>query len=319
MNSYVYPLTAFPNGLSSARFDAEVRASAIETALDRIDTATTTSTVWFKAELSAGDVTLLDALVATHSGLPLPSDVVQVSLTGPKTSDGKNVFINSSFPGGVFFYLAGAGDSATVRGAGAPFSASVEGADPSDPTPIEFGFLDGVYTAGGSVYWNNGNQGDHISLELVIPATPAPTSTPGTGNCNQVPLGGGAMLLVPAAGNGSHTVDLATAVPVPAFAEETGVATGYWDYSDPWTGKGAITPGAPGASKWNLLNFAPPPVRFINKFQLVGSGSERIEPQIKPKWILPQWKFRAVIHSAGRATGDLDVAWTIRAARVQTS
>jgi hypothetical protein len=70
----------FPNAkVDSSRFTREVQASAIVTALERVDTDQTTCEVWFKDALTVGDEALLDALVAAHSGEPLPD---------PTTADG---------------------------------------------------------------------------------------------------------------------------------------------------------------------------------------------------------------------------------------
>jgi len=64
--------------VSLPRLSSEIRASAIGAALDRIDQVGSTFTVIFKADLSAGDETILDALVAAHTGGPLsaPAEVV---------------------------------------------------------------------------------------------------------------------------------------------------------------------------------------------------------------------------------------------------
>jgi hypothetical protein len=65
----------FPNGkFDGSRLDQEIRDSAIITALDRIDggiTAPDNCDIWFKDALSAGDQTVLDGIVAVHSGEPL--------------------------------------------------------------------------------------------------------------------------------------------------------------------------------------------------------------------------------------------------------
>jgi hypothetical protein len=238
-----------------------------------------------------------------------------------RTSDGKPIVLTSHFPGGVYYYVTGAGDGASTRGDGEACGIQVSGTDPSDPDPIDVDFLDSLYLEGGILTWTNARYGDWISMGLVIPATPAPVANGGgTGNCNLVALGGGAALIVPAAGNGAYDVDLATAIPVPAYNEESGAATGYWEWSDPDTGKGTVTASAtPGSAKWNLLNFSPPMVRFINRFRLLGDGSLDLKPPIKPKKILPHWKFRTTVHSVGRPSGTLDIVWTLKTGRVQTS
>jgi hypothetical protein len=226
----------------------------------------------------------------------------------------------SSFPGNVFYYVTGAGDDVSTRGNGEPFSIRVEGTDPSDPTPTEFDFMDFVYVAGGAIIWANAVLGDWITLEMRIPATPAPTANvEGLGNCNKVPIGGGANLLIPAAGNGGFDLDLATAIPVPAANEETGTQTGFWDWSSPDVGKGVVSPGQAGLAAWNLLDVSPAPIRFMNRFHMLGAGRVDVDPPIKPKKILPHWLFRVTVHSAGRATGTLDVVWSLKTGRVRTA
>jgi hypothetical protein len=60
----------------SNRLAQEISASAIITALDRIERVTTTD-IWFKDALSGGDETILSALVTAHVNTPLPDDVVK--------------------------------------------------------------------------------------------------------------------------------------------------------------------------------------------------------------------------------------------------
>lgn len=70
---YTFALSSFPNGTCATdRLQQEIRASEIVTALDRIDTAASDVDIWFRDALSAGDETILGALVAAHSGAPLP-------------------------------------------------------------------------------------------------------------------------------------------------------------------------------------------------------------------------------------------------------
>ena len=70
---YTYSIsTDFPNHkVDPSRLQAEIRASAIVTAQDYISTSGDACDVYFKADLSVGDKTLLDGIVAAHSGEPL--------------------------------------------------------------------------------------------------------------------------------------------------------------------------------------------------------------------------------------------------------
>lgn len=74
MASYEYTIsTDFPNGkVDPSRLGAEIRASAIVTALEGSQTSGDTCTIIFKADLSVDDKATLDGLVAAHSGEPLP-------------------------------------------------------------------------------------------------------------------------------------------------------------------------------------------------------------------------------------------------------
>jgi len=84
--NYDYTIaTAFPNAaVDSSRLTQEIQASAIVTALDYISTASGTCSIWFKAALSSGDETILDGLVAAHSGESLAQPPQAVTLSGVK-------------------------------------------------------------------------------------------------------------------------------------------------------------------------------------------------------------------------------------------
>lgn len=74
---YTYSISAdFPNGkVATDRLTNEIRASAIITALDAIVTSGDNCDVWFKDALSSGDETILDGIVAVHSGEPLTPEL----------------------------------------------------------------------------------------------------------------------------------------------------------------------------------------------------------------------------------------------------
>ena len=73
---YTYSIqNDFPNHkVDSDRLTQEIQQSAIITALDHIDTAGDVCDIWFKDVLSSGDQTVLDTIVANHSGEPLPQE-----------------------------------------------------------------------------------------------------------------------------------------------------------------------------------------------------------------------------------------------------
>jgi hypothetical protein len=82
--------TTFPNRkVDLPRFEQEIRASAIVTALDGSPVVELGNCfVDFRATLSTGDEAILEGLVHAHSGEPLPVDAL-VSIRGITASEGK--------------------------------------------------------------------------------------------------------------------------------------------------------------------------------------------------------------------------------------
>lgn len=312
----------FPNHAeNSDTLTVEIGHSSITVALDHIDTNGDDCDIWFKAELSAGEETTLDGVVAAHTGAPSVRPPDEVKLASPETSDGKPIFLPCLFPGNVYLYPTGAGDNVTnqTRGDGQAF---VVKCSAEQDYNVEFQFIDWVYLAGGGIKWKNGEDGDWVSLVIYAPATPVTPNGSGTGNCNLVDPGvGAAILIVPAAGNGAYDVDLEDAVPVPAYTEtEDGTQTpsGFYNWSSPGTGSGVVSAGVPQASPYNLFAVAIDLVRFANRLQLEGAEIQDLTiPAVKPKKILPQWKFKVTAyHAAG--TADLAVQWWLTTARIKT-
>lgn len=238
----------------------------------------------------------------------------------PKTSDGKTVVLPNLFPGNVFLYITGVGDDSTTVGAGPDFKLTSTGVLNPCTEDLVFGFRDWCYLAGGGVFYENATTGDKISMKLYAPATTTTAAAGGnTGNCNKVALGGGLNMIVPAAGDGTHNLG-ATVTPVPSYDEENGeTPVGYWDWSNPDTGVGTVSAN-PGAGKWNLFDFDMDLVCFVRNLQLVGNGSngnfDITVPAIKPKKILPQWKFKVSLCAVAGHT--VKAGWYMVTARRKT-
>src|SRR5574338_92962 len=100
---YTYSIsTDFPNQIvATDRLSVEIDNSAIVTALDYINTSGDDCDIWFKDALSGGDQTILDGLVAAHTGEPLPNDGLSVVVVQPvqrfthgyATSSGSNLTV----------------------------------------------------------------------------------------------------------------------------------------------------------------------------------------------------------------------------------
>lgn len=237
--------------------------------------------------------------------------------SGPTTSDGKPVFLPNLFPGNVMLYICGVGDTTSNLGDGQEFKLQ---ATSTQTQGVDFQFRDWCYLAGGGIFYEAANS-DVVSMKLFAPAsTVTASSGNNTGNCNLVALGGGKNLIVPAAGNGTH--NLVSAVPVPSYDEENGeTPVGYWDWSEPDTGVGTMTAN-PGAGKWNLVDYSVDLAYFVRGLQLVGAGSdgqfELTVPAIKPKKILPQWKFNVSL-TASSALHTVKIGWYLVTARRKTA
>lgn len=324
MTAYNFTIsTAFPAAkVSSDRLTQEIRASAITVALDGINTAGDLCTVIFKAALSGGEETTLNGLVAAHTGEPLPDNtltkVQQYTSEGvpaPIAADGKPFVLPNSFPGEVLLNFTGVSDklSPADRFGGDDFGLQVVGAA-GDATFI-VDFLDGVFLAGGHIEWDGGSYGSTVYMELYAPAsTVKDPASPNTGDCNLVPIAPGVNLIVPAV-PGTGAKDLDVVVPIPANDVETNAPNGYWAYSEPWVGKGTISAGTPGASKYNLLDIPVELAHFAKIHLMRDSGArDMIAPAINPKWILPEWKMKVILHN-GDANKTIRVAWDLLVAR----
>lgn len=200
---YEYSISGdFPAGFDSDRMMVDVQGSAIVTALYRIATAGDLVEIWFKAPLSAGDEVVLDAVVAAHSGLPLPPDPTvittedlsprgspMVALNAPIEADGKPNFVPVPFTQGLYMFVTSRGDDLTggvlTRGGGAQMKLTYGPAE-SGPKEAVATFHETVELHDGHVDFDPADWGfdDEWSILLRIPATTVEPSVGGTGNCN---------------------------------------------------------------------------------------------------------------------------------------
>lgn len=215
----------------------------------------------------------------------------------PKTADGKPIVLLNPCTEGLLTWLTGRGDDAVLgRGRGPQMRLDFDG---PEVKALEFGFSEPTEINDGQIWWRpsaSWGPDDEFSLGVRMPATVA-VPTPGTGNVNVVTLGPGAELYVPAAGDGSHTVDLAQAVPVAAKARN-----GYWDVDD-WTG--AVAPSdSPGAASWNLLGFDVLAylVRSVSCGHPLGVWDIDV---YKTEWIHQTWKLRLEVSKASAGAGTI--------------
>lgn len=82
---YTFMFSSFPNTMvSSDRLTKEIQNSLITIALDHIDTSANSCDVLFKSFLSESEVNILNTIVSSHTGVPLPDNTIMpVKLIGP--------------------------------------------------------------------------------------------------------------------------------------------------------------------------------------------------------------------------------------------
>ena len=315
--TYTYSIqNDFPNHLvSSDRLKNEIGVSAIITALARIDTSGDDCGITFKDELSSGDETILDGLVAAHSGLIVSSYAV-VRLSSPTTLEGAPIFLPCSFPSSIYLYVSSAGDNieGQARGAGSLLIFKSE----TEESVVKYAqFMDPVYEADAIIQYSgadqNGTDSDYLMVEVIAPTSTVTPNGTNTGNCNVV-----SHVIVPAAGNGAYDIDLETgAIPIPAKDAE-GNLNGYWDYAFTRTGKGAVTPNVGGVGGYHLLDVEQLLLKHGNRCALLGSGNFNISMlPIEPKALLPHWKGKFTVHNYGH-TG-LKVSVILKIGRAATT
>lgn len=234
-----------------------------------------------------------------------------IIIDSPKTSDGKLIFLQSLFPGGVYLYYTGSGDTTNVGdGTSLVVTTSTEDHDEE----VEITFRDWYYVSGGFGFFRGAEPGDWLSMFYYAPASEVTPNAQNQGNCNVV----NSVVIVPAAGNGAYDVDLETASIIPAYDEVTGVESGYWEWSEPDTGRGTITAGSPGASPWHLMTVDVALTRPLNRINILGDGPFNLPaPEIKAKMIPPHWPLKFTLHH-GSGTHLLELVGNIMTTRKKT-
>lgn len=216
-------------------------------------------------------------------------------------ADGKQVVVPSPATHGWNTWFCGAGDNlnptppSSGRGQGTPFRLTfTEAANQY----FDAQFNEPVEMHDGEIYYTGTwTMDDYFELSSVLGPTVA-TSTPGEGNVQAVDMGGYSVY-VPAAGNGSHTVDFENvyaAAPVPTGGNE------YWTYNK---STGFLTPTPDGSGNCNIMNMAIE-VYFMRKIPM-GHGLGRFEiDTYKVEWLHPSWKLR--FRCIKTSSGDGEVA-----------
>lgn len=260
-------------------------------------------TITMKDALSAGEQTDLTNVVAAHAGK-------QTETSMPHTTDGKPIFLPQLFRGDVTTTHTGVGDDITNGTRWAGTRCRITRSTAGDQSG-SFQFMEWVYLAGGGGYYRNANYGDYVDLCVVAPAT-AGTSNVGAGAYDKVVAGTG-YIFVP---NGTTTGDwdlnlteklnanvgFTKVVPVPNEAN-----TGWFD----WEENEVVSFNSAQLGRFDLYDFETTLARFVVEVPVLGDGDMHFSiPAIKPKRILPHWRFDGKLHNESGGN-TLEVAWNL--------
>ena len=138
----------------------------------------------------------------------------------------KQEVLNNPASKGWKAWFTSKGDAAgppIVRGGGTPIRMTF-GAPGTQSITVKF--EEPIELHNGQPFWSGlWGMDDYLTVSAQLDGTVV-SSTPGTGNCNLSPITGGNMLIPAPLNDGSHTVDLAAAVPVKALS---GPNLGMWN------------------------------------------------------------------------------------------
>lgn len=215
-----------------------------------------------------------------------------VVLDGPREADKRPIFVNSPIPEGNMPWYCGAGDHAVAgRGMGQEWTLEFTG---TEDKSIEAGFLEPVWLHDGQLFYTpvgDWAHSDRFDFGIVMPATVTTPNGTTTGNCNLFDTGMGFNLILPAAGDGTHDIDLDQAVPISAGMDKNG----YWDV-DVRTGDVTMS-ATPGAADFQLYDIEIQAYFMRNMPMGNPLGVFNVEAY-RSEWISDRWKFRMSVRRA---------------------
>ncbi len=263
---YTYSISGdFPNqAVNPSSLSAEILASAIITALDFINVAGNNCDIWFKAELSAGDETILDGVVAAHQGTPTTANA--------NTDDGRARVYNTVRPWGTRIMYMGQSDdiSDPTKIGGGPVNKMVHTIGGDDPQSLYIDFNTIVNPT--YAYLFMAAFKDFQFDELTMIGVPRLTTATSGSNTNYNTYGG--YLIVPAAGDGTTVIADEDRVLVEVHVREDGTRpAGYWnaDFNPTTKQFENITPAPDGTGWYNMFVAEVTLVNFCLKAVLNGT------------------------------------------------
>lgn len=185
MSEHTYNISSdFPNGIVNIdTFTDEIEGSSIIKELDYITVGSGDCSIHFKTDLTAGEITTLDGLVAAHLGN------APILVVPPTMSDGRPIVRADTRPLDTATYFTGASDTASGIGDGTaliwdfspdspyttvsgPYTCSCGSSVPEGYKAqiIDLYFLDPVYLKDGTLYFFDAPWGQFCSMSILVPA-----------------------------------------------------------------------------------------------------------------------------------------------------
>lgn len=317
MKSFIFNISLdIPSGkVDEGRLEIEIRDDpGIKKALDEISVTDGNLEVSFKEDLDAADETALHGdttgpaggVIGAHSGEPLEdpttaNGVPLIHLDSRHERDGKLLVTQTPSPGpGWKTYYTSAGDDPTLgRGKGEVLRVILAGEDSGSK---DLSFNEPTWIHDGELSWypvGNFDHGDSFSVSIIIGANVPVVNPGGTGNCNLVEIipSSGQHAIIPAAGDGTHDIDLATLIPAPSTNKQ-----GFFDV-DMETGDVSFS-SSPGSADFSAYDFAVQTF-FVPKW-LMGNPLGVFEVDAyQAEWVSERWKIRIEVDKQSPAAGEV--------------
>jgi hypothetical protein len=279
--------------------------------------------------LMTGEIEALCVVMKAHTGEPLPNiavvkittetetseNVPIIAWDSPRESDKRPIIVSSPGREGSYTWITSRGDDpsptppASGRGDGV---LSVLTFTEPDTKEVEIQFSEAMQLLGGNVYWRpveNWDFEDSWNLLIRLVATVATPNITNTGNCTLFDTQQGFNIIMPAAGDGTHDIDLEAAVPVPdGYSPVTGTGYGFWNVDRFWSE--VVTPNAEAHGEFNFYDI--PLAFYFCKNVSCGNlqGNWRLDPY-KAEWISSKWtpifKVTRVTAGSGKIGGHFHV------------
>jgi len=229
-----------------------------------------------------------------------------VSLNAPHELDKKPVMVLSPATEGWLTWICGADDNSESGepGSGTPFFLEFEDGYLPETKIVDFEFSENVEIHDGQISWepiDKWGYKDKFSLGVYIPPTNVTFVPGGNGNCNVVNEQGqpgqlDSYIIVPAAGDGYHYVDLDEAVPIPA------AGSGFWacDYES-----GDVSYSqTPGQDNFHLL--AVPVKSWLMRNIIMSHPGGWFDLDVyKTEWFHKRWKMRWEVYKETPGDGAI--------------